>query len=140
MESAEALDDIDSGIASCCDICEACLHAASLGVPEEKACQLLKALGTKGHDIAEAAVYPVGELLRPEEVFGGSALLDVSLEIFVEFLWVLHFVYGGLMVPFQCHFLSAAFNSVDISLSASAEEFEYSECGIIDSPALVARF
>ena len=37
-------------------------------------------------------------------------------------------------------FLAAALDSVDISLSAAAEEFENGKCGIIYSSALVSYF
>ena len=140
MESAEALDDIDSSVAAGSYICEARLHAAQLGVPEEKACELLIALWTKGHDIAEAAVYPAGELLGPEEILCGSALFDVGFEVLVELLRVLHFVNGGLVIPFQRHFLAAALYAVYVALTASAEKFKYGKGGIVNRPACVADF
>ena len=77
MESTETLNNIYSGIAACSYTCKLSFHAPFFLIPYKESCKFLKACGTKLHNIAEAAVYPFGEILRPKKRLCRRTLFNI---------------------------------------------------------------
>ena len=114
MQCLEGIADLDGSA-------EEGLHGTETLFGEQEAGELDVALGAERHDIAEAAVLHLGEVLGPEEGGRRRTDTDIGLEVVVES------GIGGIgrvRVPLECHRFAIEIQGVNRTLSSLSEELE----------------
>ena len=109
------------GIADMDSCAEEGLHGGETLFGEQNARELHIVLGAERHDIAEAAVLHLGEVLGPEKGRGWRTDTDIGLEVVVEI------GIGGISrvgVPLECHLLATEVHGVNRTLSSLSKELE----------------
>ena len=97
------------------------LHGGEALFGEQKAGELDIVLGAERHDIAEATVLHLGEVLGPEEGRRRRTDTNIGLEVVVE---IGIGGIGWMGVPLECHLLSIEIYGVNRTLSSLSEELE----------------
>ena len=97
------------------------LHGGEAFFGEQKAGELDIVLGAKRHDIAEAAVLHLGEVLGPEKGRRRRTDTNIGLEVVVE---IGIGGIGWMGVPLECHLLAIEIHGVNRTLSSLSEELE----------------
>ena len=97
------------------------LHRDEALFGKQKAGELDIVLGAERHDIAEAAVLHLGEVLGPEKGRRRRTDTDIGLEVVVE---IGIGGIGWMGVPLECHLLAIEFHGVNRTLSSLSEELE----------------
>ena len=114
MQCLEGIADMDG-------CAEEGLHGGEALFGEEKAGELDIVLGAERHDIAEAAVLHLGEVLGPEEGRRRRTDTNIGLEVVVE---IGIGGIGGVRVPLECHLLAIEIHGIDRTLSSLSEKLE----------------
>ena len=114
MQRLKGIADLDS-------CAEEGLHGTETLFGEQEAGELNVALGAERHDIAEAAVLHLGEVLGPEEGRRRRTDTNIGLEVVVE---IGIGGIGGVRVPLECHLLAIEIHGIDRTLSSLSEKLE----------------